>query len=107
MSRSIKRKITVLENDYYWILNGNTIDSYKQHHIRVHIGDQTRSILYIDPYQWDFEIKPSVIEQAIVFAISKGWDPVNLKEPMYISMNEGDWYVLPKDIKFGYQNNHL
>lgn len=106
MSRSISRRIVVAGKEYYWSLNGNSIDQAKEQHIRVHIKKETKSILYIDPYQWHFEVTPKTIEQGITFATLEGWNPNRAKKTMYISMNNGEFYVLPEGIKFGYQDEN-
>jgi hypothetical protein len=103
MSRAIKRKITVLDREYFWVLDGNSIDSNKEHHIRIHSNKLTKSILYLDPYNWHLEIRPKTIETAILFAIDLGWSPEKKGTTMYLSMkNEGEIYLLPEGIKFGY-----
>ncbi len=90
MSRSIRRQITVLQKEYIWVLNGNTIDSDKECHIKIHCNQLTKSILYLDPYNWHFEIRPKTIEKAILFAIKNGWNPLQKGKEMYLSMkNEG------------------
>lgn len=106
MSRSIKRKVVVLGNEYYWVLNSNSVDSYKEHHIRVHAERDTKSILYIDPYPWHLEIRPKTIERAIDFAILSGWNLSDTKKAMYISMNNDEFYVLPEGVEFGYQDEN-
>lgn len=103
MSRAIKREITVLNKENCWVLEGNSIDSAKDHHIRIHSNKSTKSILYLDPYNWHFEIRPKTIEAAIIFAIDEGWNPEKKGNTMYLSMkNEGELYLLPEGIKFGY-----
>jgi hypothetical protein len=103
MSRALKRKITVLNEDYFWVLDGNSIDGKKENHIRIHSKKLTKSILYLDPYNWHFEIKPKTIEKAILFAIDNGWSPEEKGNEMYLSMkNEGELYQLPEGIKFAY-----
>lgn len=106
MSQSIKRKIIVERKEYFWVLNSNSIDGIHDHHIRVHKERGTKSILYIDPYQWHMEIRPKAIEAAIKFACSKGWNPSKMTKPMYISMNDGEFYVLPDGVLFGYQDKN-
>lgn len=32
-------------------------------------------VLYIDPFPWNFEIKPSAIAEAIQWAVNEGWSP--------------------------------
>ncbi len=106
MSRSIKRKIIVSGEKYYWVLNGNSTDSYKERHIRVHAERNTKSILYIDPYQWHMDVRPKTIESAIKFAISSGWNPSEVIKTMYVSMNNDEFYVLPEGIEVGYQDEN-
>ena len=106
MGRPIKRKIIVDQKEYFWVLNSNSIDGLHDQHIRVHRNRNTKSILYIDPYPWHMEIRPKAIEGAIKFAFSKGWKPSTMTQPMYISMNNGNLYVLPEGILFGYQDKN-
>jgi len=103
MSRAIKRKITVKQEDFFWVLNGNSIDGQNESHIKVHSNKLTKSILYLDPYKWHFEIRPKKIEQAIIFAKDNGWIPEEKGKTMYLSMTDkGNFYVLPEGVKFGY-----
>ena len=103
MSRSIKRKIRILNNDYYWVLDGNSLFNNKEQHIRIYSKELTKSTLYLDPYNWDLEIRPKTIETAILFAIEHGWDPKVKGKQMYLSMkNEGELFQLPNGAKFGY-----
>ena len=103
MSRSIKRKIIVDGFEYCWVLNGNTINGFNETHIRVHRIGVSSGVLYIDPYNWHFEIRPKFVEQAILFALSSGWDPIADKQEMYVSYLDEKYIVLPNGIKFGYQ----
>ena len=108
MSRAKKRKITILNEVYFWILDGNTIDTPKPCHIRIYSKKLTKSILYIDPYNWHFEIRPRTIGRAILFAIEQGWNPEEKGNEMYISMNnEEEFYQLAEGVKFGHldENN--
>jgi len=103
MAKAIKRKIKVLNENYFWVLDGNSTYGQKEHHIRIHSEKLTKSILYLDTYNWHFEVRPKTIEQAILFARKNGWNPEEKGKVMYLSMkNEGDLYVLPDGIKYGY-----
>lgn len=106
MSRSTRREITVAGVKYYWALEGNAITGHEgaAHHIRVHSEGLTKCLLYIDPTPWHFEIRPKMIAQAIDFARSHGWEPRDAAEGMYISMRDGQFYVLPKGVKFAHQD---
>lgn len=103
MSRSIKRDIEVDSVKYVWVLDGNTTDGFNETHIRVHRVGTTAGILYIDPYSWEFEVRPKFVANGILFAIKSGWDPIGSKKEMYISYIGGEYSVLPKGVKSGYQ----
>lgn len=106
MSKKAKRKITVLNQEYLWVLDGNTIDGFRAQHIKVHATRATKSILYIDPYNWHFEVRPQTIEKAIKFALDKGWTPEERGVPFFLSMDkDGEFYQLPDGIRFGYEGN--
>lgn len=101
----MKRKISVEGEEYYWTLKSNTTNAKgKEHHIKVLLTRATKSILYIDPFDWNFEIRPKTIRKAILFALSNGWNPEKAKSELYISMkdNNGEFFTLPENIKFGY-----
>ncbi|MEO0473626.1 MAG: hypothetical protein AAF206_28705 [Bacteroidota bacterium] len=95
MSKTTKRNISVDGRTYTWTLKGNRIDGDEQM-IRVHEGRNTKSILYIDPYPWDFEIRPQAIVGAIRFALKQGWKPQEANHGLAISMEEGAFCVIPK-----------
>lgn len=103
MSRSVKRKIVVNGVEYIWVLDGNTIDGFKDTHIRVHKVGETGRVLYIDPYNWRFEVRPKFVSQAIQFALSSGWGNEPCKKKLYVSYINEKYCVLPSDIEFGYQ----
>ncbi|MFM2478780.1 hypothetical protein [Celerinatantimonas sp. MCCC 1A17872] len=106
MSRAVKRKIVIDNIEYCWVLDANSIDGFHPTHIRVHRIGTTSGILYIDPYNWHFEVTPKFIAQAISFALDSGWDPVKEKKKMYVSYLDESYKVLPQGIKFGYQLNN-
>ena len=103
MSKSVKRRIVVDGIQYYWVLNGNTIDRSNDTYIRVHKEGMTGNILYIDPYNWHFEIRPKFIDSAIKYALSAGWEKSDSGDGMYISYINEQYRVLPNGVKFGYQ----
>ena len=70
------------------------------------MSELTKSILYIDPTPWSFEIRPKMIEKAIIFALSHGWNPNEKYKEMYLSMKKDQLYVLPKGVKFGHQDKN-
>jgi len=103
MSKVVIRKIVVNKEEFYWTLQGNTIDGAKENHIKIHRNKVTKSILYIDPYDWSFELRPKTIKAGILFALTKGWDPDKAHTGFIISMKKDVFYVLPEGIHFGYQ----
>lgn len=103
MARAIKRKIMVLNKEYLWVLDSNSIDVPKERHIRIHSAKLTKNILYVDPYNWHFEIRPKTIEQVILFALELGWNPQESGKTWYISIKEdGEFYSLPEGQRFGF-----
>lgn len=105
MARAIQRKIKVLNSEYLWVLEGNSIDAAKERHIRIHSSKLSKSILYIDPYNWNFEIRPKMIELAILFALQQGWNPEKSGYDLFISMKEGgEFYRLPEGQRFGFED---
>lgn len=103
MSRAIKRKIVINGVNFYWVLNGNRIDSKELCHIKIHSDKATKSMLYVDAYDWSFEICPKTIREGILFALSQGWLPAKKETGMIISMRNENFYVLPEGKKFGYE----
>ncbi len=103
MSRSVKRKIVVNATQFNWVLDDNDIDGVKDTHIRVHKEGETSNILYIDPYDWHFEVRPKFVALAIQFALASGWFSNESTKSMYIGYIDEKYYVLPEGIKFGYE----
>ena len=67
------RKITVNGIEFLWHLSKNSIDSKET---LITAGSQhDRFFLFIDPYPWEFEIKPAHISAAVEWASKQGWNP--------------------------------
>ncbi len=96
------RTITVSDHDYLWVLTGNSTYG-KEQHIRVYRQGCQNSILYIDPYAWDFEVRPRQIREAILFALQQGWDPEEGGSSFYIGMRDGELIILPDGVQFAYK----
>ena len=96
------RTITVSDHDYLWVLSGNTIYG-KEQHIRVYRQGCQNSILYIDPYAWEFEIRPRQIREAILFALQQEWDPEQDGSSIYLGMRDGELITLPEGVQFAHQ----
>lgn len=99
MARVSKRNITINDVHYVWTLRGNRIDTDPVH-IKVHKASNNHSILYIDPYSWNFEVRPEFIRKAIVFALENNWLPAIPKNDIYISMEGSNFILLPEGVKF-------
>lgn len=95
MSKSFKRTIVVSGEIYEWILDGNTIYNSEKW-IRIHKGKATKSILFVNPYHWQFEIRPKSIKEAIEFAIGLGWDSEQSTRNLFLDYGEDGFYVLEK-----------
>ncbi len=67
------RKISVDGVDYLWHYSGCCL--YCSEDVFT-IGLPGKPyVLYIDPFSWNFEIKPSNIANAIRWAVNNGWTP--------------------------------
>ena len=105
MSKTVKRRISVDGAQYVWVLDGNSINRPNDTHIRVHKEGTTGNILYIDPYNWHFEIRPKFIAEAIRFALNAGWEDRTKATGIYVAYFDDEFQVLPKGVKFRYQIN--
>ena len=57
--------------DYLWHLSGNQLDCSGT---VLTVGKATcRHYLHVDPYPWDFEIRPATVAEAVRWALSQGW----------------------------------
>ena len=88
------RDIKVDGKVYQWILDENSVYGEKEY-IRIHVGKSTKSILYLDPYNWHLEIRPKTIREAILFAINHDWNPEVSTRDLFISYNGDGFFVLP------------
>jgi hypothetical protein len=88
-----RRNIVVDGNSYTWTLKGNEIYT-EGRSIIVTLHGTSYSRLYIDPYDHDFEIKPSCIEMAIKFARGAGWDPENNGGEIRLKYSDGEFEVI-------------
>lgn len=83
-----KRTIKIKDCSYIWTLQGNEVYS-ENRWIIITLCNTSYSRLYIDPYDHDFEIKPSYIKQAITFARKIGWEPENNSGELRLKYSEG------------------
>lgn len=87
-----KRKIEVDGDLYIWTLKGNEVYSSNKW-IVVTLHGTSHSRLYIDPYEHDFEIKPSSIANAIRTARKMGWVPEKNSGEMRVGYSEGTFTI--------------
>ena len=88
-----KRKIELDNHSYIWVLEGNEIYSENKW-IIVILQGTSYSRLYINPYAYEFEIKPSYIEKAIKYARNNGWLPENNNGEMRLSFNNEEFQII-------------
>ncbi len=67
------RKIVVNGMDFLWHLSGNALDNKET--VITAGTREGKYFLFIDPYPWDFEIKPVNIAAAVQWALNEGWTP--------------------------------
>ena len=87
-----KRKIEVDGEFYIWALEGNEVYSSNRWIIITLFGT-SHSRLYIDPYEHDFEIKPSSIAMAIRTAREMGWVPEKNSGEMRVAYSNGTFRI--------------
>ena len=102
MAKTQKRKININGIIYEWCLRGNHI-SPKSEHITIYRPDKSGQILYLDALPWGVEIRPAIIEDAISFALKKGWNPEQKGDSCRLGMIRQAFVVLPKGIKNSFE----
>ena len=65
------RKLVVDGNDYLWHYNGHCPLCSSDVFTIGQAGD--KFVLYIDPFPWEFELRPASVVTAIQWALNKGW----------------------------------
>jgi hypothetical protein len=98
-----RRKIVVDGEPYEWCLRDNSIDKREEQHIAVYAAATNRQTLYLDPYVWEFEIRPRTVADAIRFALGIGWTPKSPGPPIYLGFRGEQFFRLPDGVRFGYQ----
>jgi hypothetical protein len=66
------RSIVVDNEPYEWVLRHNSLFVDSDRHIAVYSPSAKGQTLYLDPYAWEFEVRPITIAEAIRFALSIG-----------------------------------
>lgn len=67
------RKITIDGVEYLWHYSGHC-PSCSNDVFTIGLAGKPY-VLYIDPFPWSFEIKPSSMAKAVRWAVYKGWTP--------------------------------
>ena len=88
-----RRIIEVDDRSYIWVLEGNEIFSSERWIIVTLLGT-SYSRLYIDPYDYDLEIRPANIALAIKAARKMGWKPENNSGEIRVKYHEGKFEQL-------------
>jgi hypothetical protein len=99
--RKTLRRIVVDGQPFQWLLPWNSLE-FGTVHLSVFAEKRTQP-LRIDPYPWNFEIRPATIANAIRFALRNGWTPAVPGPDFHIAFHEGEFIVLPPGIKFVHQ----
>lgn len=86
---------------YHWVLPRNSIE-FGEAHLSV-FGGKGLQPLRIDPFPWDFEIRPRSVAEAIRFALNHGWSPDAPGPALYLSFRDGAYIVLPIGVRFLYE----
>jgi hypothetical protein len=88
-----KRKITVDGKNYIWTLDGNSI-YVSGKCIIVTLENTSYSRLYLDPYAYDFEIRPATIARSIKAAREKfGWNQENNSGEIKLNLENGKTFI--------------
>ena len=74
-------------------MEGNEIYS-ENRWIIVTLQGTSYSRLYISPYEYEFEIKPSYIAKAIAYARKNGWFPEENAGEMRLSYNNEEFQII-------------
>lgn len=87
------RKIDIEDHSYVWVLEGNEIFTSNRW-IIVTLKGTSYSRLYIDPYAYEFEIKPSYIKKAVKYARSNGWVPEENRGEMRLAFKNEKFEII-------------
>ena len=98
------RKIIVDDEPYEWVLHDNSLSASGDRHVTVYSPSKKGQTLYVDPYAWEFDVRPKTVADAIRFALSIGWTPTSVAPPMYLGFRGTQFFRLPEGIRFAHQN---
>ena len=98
------RKIVVDDEPYEWVLRDNSLSANGDRHVTVYSPSKTGQTLYVDPYAWEFDVRPKTVADAIRFALSIGWTPTSVAPPMYLGFRDTQFFRLPEGVRFAHQS---
>jgi|RhiMetdeSRZDD1v2_1073273.scaffolds.fasta_scaffold744297_2 hypothetical protein len=98
------RSIVVDNEPYEWVLRHNSLFVDSDRHIAVYSPSAKGQTLYLDPYAWEFEVRPKTIAEAIRFALSIGWTPKAVAPPLYLGFRGEQFFRLPEGTRFAHEN---
>jgi hypothetical protein len=99
-----RRKIVVDEEAYEWVLRDNSLAANGERHVAVYSPSKKGQTLHLDPYAWEFEVRPRTISEAIRFALGIGWTPTSPAPPMYLGFRDDQFFRLPDGMRFAHQS---
>ncbi len=106
MTSTQKRKLVVNGIQYEWCLRGNRI-SDKSEHVTIYRPDTSGQPLYLDALPWEVEIRPKIVKEAILFALSSAWTPDKKGPPFRLGVVEGEFVQLPDGVKNSFEFKEL
>jgi hypothetical protein len=96
------RNIVVDNEPYEWVLPKNSLFADGDRHIAVYSPSATGQTLYLDPYAWEFEVRPKTIAAAVRFALGIGWTPNRPAPPLYLGFRNGEFFRMPEGVRFAH-----
>jgi len=93
--KKFTRRITVEGESYLWHLRDSNLDSEPRRIVVQHIPARGQ-MLFVDPFAgpWvlNFEIRPRVIREIILFGLVHGWEPKKKAAP-FLLRHDGVHFV--------------
>jgi len=99
-----RRNIVVDGEPYEWVVRDNSLYAKGDRHIAVYSPSTRGQTLYLDPYAWEFEVRPKAVSDAIRFALSIGWTPKSVGPPIYLGFQGDQFFRLPEGTRFAHES---
>jgi len=98
MTRKVLRKVHIEGKTFSWVADSVDLElyPYSEMKIRVFLNEKTKSILYIDPTAWHFELSPNDIKGAIEHGLKNGWKLDVANTCLVISKDESGYVMVPQ-----------